>query len=134
MKTTLNRGLVGVLITLGMSLSLAVASGWDDLAQTPPMGWNSWNTFRLDINEEVVRGIADIFVDRGFKDAGYEYIVIDDGWQVDRDDQGNIMVNKDKFPSGFKALADYIHSKGAWNMRVISALPIHLSTFDGSVW
>jgi len=41
------------------------------------MGWNSWNTFRLDINEEVVRGIADMFVDKGFKDAGYKYIVIE---------------------------------------------------------
>jgi len=82
------------------------------LALTPPMGWNSWNTFRLEINEELVRGIADIFVERGFKDAGYEYIVIDDGWQTDRDAEGNIVVNEKKFPSGIKALADYVHSKG----------------------
>jgi len=76
------------------------------------MGWNSWNTFRLEINEDLVRGIADVFVERGFKDAGYEYIVIDDGWQIDRDPEGNIVVNKEKFPSGIKALADYVHSKG----------------------
>jgi len=76
------------------------------------MGWNSWNTFRLKINEDLVRGIADMFVDRGFKDAGYEFIVIDDGWQVDRDAGGNIGVNPEKFPSGIKALADYVHSKG----------------------
>ncbi|NQV33501.1 MAG: glycoside hydrolase family 27 protein [Phycisphaeraceae bacterium] len=112
MRNARNLLLVSAVMSLGISLSFAEANGWDDLAQTPPMGWNSWNTFRLDINEEVVRGIADIFVDKGFKDAGYEYIVIDDGWQVDRNDQGNIMVNKAKFPSGIKALADYIHSKG----------------------
>lgn len=112
MKNARNLFLVSAVMSLGLSLSFAGAQGWDDLAQTPPMGWNSWNTFRLNINEEVVRGIADMFVDKGFKDAGYEYIVIDDGWQVDRDDQGNIMVNKAKFPSGIKALADYIHSKG----------------------
>jgi alpha-galactosidase len=58
------------------------------------MGWNSWNTFRLEINEDLVRDIADMFVERGFKDAGYEYIVIDDGWQIDRDAKGNIIVNK----------------------------------------
>ncbi len=86
--------------------------GWDELAQTPPMGWNSWNTFRLEINEELVRGIADMFVEQGYKDAGYEYIVIDDGWQIDRDAEGNIVVDPKKFPSGIKALVDYIHSKG----------------------
>ena len=100
------------LVFCGCSNSMAQKGGWRDLAQTPPMGWNSWNTFRLEINESLVRGIADVFVERGFKDAGYEYIVIDDGWQIDRDDQGNIVVNKDKFPSGIKALADYVHSKG----------------------
>jgi len=63
-----------------LSIIFSPAYGLDDgLAQTPPMGWNSWNTFRLEINEELVRGIADMFVERGFKDAGYEYIVIDDG-------------------------------------------------------
>ena len=103
---------VGVLLCLAFSICSAAPDGWDSLAKTPPMGWNSWNTFRLKINEDLVRGIADMFVEKGFKDAGYEYIVIDDGWQIDRDAQGNIVVNKDKFPSGIKALADYIHSKG----------------------
>jgi alpha-galactosidase len=83
---------------------MAEAGSMDDLAPTPPMGWNSWNTFRLEINEAVVRGIADMFMEQGYRDAGYEYIVIDDGWQIDRDADGNIMVNKDKFPSGIKAL------------------------------
>jgi len=103
---------IGILTILGWSNCFATADGWESLAQTPPMGWNSWNTFRLEINEDLVRGIADMFVEQGFKDAGYEYIVIDDGWQIDRDAQGNIVVNKEKFPSGIKTLADYVHSKG----------------------
>jgi alpha-galactosidase len=87
-------------------------SEWENLALTPPMGWNSWNTFRLEINEDVVKGIADVFIEKGFKDAGYQFIVIDDGWQIDRDKGGNIIYDKNKFPSGIKALADYIHQKG----------------------
>lgn len=87
-------------------------SEWENLALTPPMGWNSWNTFRLEITEDVVKGIADAFIEKGFKDAGYQFIVIDDGWQIDRDKGGNIIYDKNKFPSGIKALADYIHQKG----------------------
>ena len=87
-------------------------TGFEKLALTPPMGWNSWNTFRLEIDEELVQDIADIFIEKGLKDAGYQYVVIDDGWQIDRDEEGNIMVNSDKFPSGIKALADDVHSKG----------------------
>ena len=101
-----------ILLCLTASAAIAAPESWDKLALTPPMGWNSWNTFRLEINEDLVRGIADMFVEKGFKDAGYEYIVIDDGWQIDRDSEGNIVVNKKKFPSGIKALADYVHSKG----------------------
>ena len=86
-------------------------SEWEELALTPPMGWNSWNTFRLEINEDVVKGIADVFIEKGFNDAGYQFIVIDDGWQIDRDEEGNIIHDKNKFPSGIKALADYIHEK-----------------------
>ena len=82
MKNSLIMLLTGVLIASSASSNSAVADGWDDLALTPPMGWNSWNTFRLEINEDLVRGIADMFVEKGFKDAGYEYIVIDDGWQI----------------------------------------------------
>lgn len=104
--------IISVLLCSNISICFAAPDSWENLAQTPPMGWNSWNTFRLKINEELVRSIADMFVKQGFKDAGYEYIVIDDGWQIDRDAQGNIVVNQEKFPSGIKALADYIHSKG----------------------
>lgn len=83
------------------------------LAPTPPMGWNSWNMFEGDINEEIVKEIADAFVTTGLKDAGYQYIIIDDMWQGEgRDENGNIYPDPKKFPSGMKALADYVHSKG----------------------
>ena len=82
------------------------------LALTPPMGWNSWNTFQCDVDEELIRGIADAMVASGMKDAGYEYVVIDDCWQVGRDAEGNILPDPERFPSGMKALADYVHSKG----------------------
>ena len=79
----------------------------------PPMGWNSWNTFTWDINEELIKQVADVFVSEGYKDAGYEYIVIDDCWSLkERDEKGNMVADPKKFPSGMKALADYIHSKG----------------------
>ena len=65
MKNVLSVILISVLVLLGCSASFAATNGWDNLAQTPPMGWNSWNTFRLEINEGVVRGMADYFVERG---------------------------------------------------------------------
>lgn len=82
------------------------------LALTPPMGWNSWNKFACQVDEKAVRAAADAMVASGMRDAGYQYIVIDDCWQVDRDAQGNIIVDGKSFPSGIKALADYVHSKG----------------------
>jgi len=102
-----------VVTLLALLASPKKAAALDNgLALRPPMGWNSWNTFRLKINEDLVKEVADVMVERGFKDAGYEYVVIDDGWQISRDEQGNIVVNPDKFPSGIKALADYVHAKG----------------------
>jgi len=83
------------------------------LAMTPPMGWNSWNVFQGKIDEEKIRGIADAMVASGMRDAGYEYLVLDDGWMADqRDSAGNLVPDPARFPSGMKALADYIHSKG----------------------
>src|SRR5712692_8519957 len=81
------------------------------LAKTPPMGWNSWNKFACNVSEELIKQIADALVRTGMKDAGYQYIVIDDCWQVDRDSQGNIIPDAKRFPSGMKALADYVHAK-----------------------
>lgn len=89
------------------------AQKFKGLAQTPPMGWNSWNTFATDINEELVKGIADAFVKYGYKDAGYEYIVLDDGWMArERDANGNLVADPVKFPGGMKALVDYVHARG----------------------
>ncbi len=85
----------------------------DSVALTPPMGWNSWNCFDKDIHEEKIKGIADAMVNSGMKDAGYEYVIIDNGWMTEhRDENGHIIVDSVKFPNGIKALADYIHSLG----------------------
>lgn len=81
-------------------------------AQTPPMGWNSWNKFGCNVSEKLIMDMADKMVETGMKDAGYEYVVIDDCWQVDRDSLGFIQADPDRFPHGMKYLADYIHSKG----------------------
>ena len=82
------------------------------IAMTPPMGWNSWNKFACNIDEAKVRAVADSMVATGMKDAGYQYVVIDDCWQTTRAADGAIQADPVKFPSGIKALADYIHSKG----------------------
>lgn len=83
------------------------------LAALPPMGWNSWNTFGSNINEELIKGIADKFIELGLKDAGYEYVVIDDCWaERERDKNGNLVPDKNKFPNGIKPVSDYVHSKG----------------------
>lgn len=82
------------------------------LAQTPPMGWNSWNKFACNVNEGVIRATADAIASNGMKDAGYEYVVIDDCWHGQRDANGFITEDRQRFPSGLKALGDYIHSKG----------------------
>jgi alpha-galactosidase len=82
------------------------------LARTPPMGWNSWNKFACNVSEKLIREVADAMVATGMRDAGYQYLVIDDCWQVDRDPNGNILADSKRFPSGMKALADYVHSKG----------------------
>ena len=82
------------------------------LALTPPMGWNSWNKFACDNNEQTVRAIADAMVASGMRDAGYQYVVIDDCWQTSRDANGIIVADAQKFPSGIQALADYVHSRG----------------------
>jgi alpha-galactosidase len=87
-------------------------SGAVTLAPTPPMGFNTWNRFGCDVSDELVRGIADAMVESGMRDVGYEYVVIDDCWQVDRGDDGLIVPDPDRFPDGMKALAEYVHGQG----------------------
>lgn len=84
----------------------------NQLTPKPPMGWMTWNLFQGNINEQLIRETADAMVEGGFRDAGYEYIFIDDLWQGGRDRQNNIIPDPEKFPNGMKALADYVHSKG----------------------
>ena len=80
------------------------------VAQTPPMGWNSWNYFATKVDDKGVRAAADEIVASGMKDAGYIYVNIDDSWEGERDSNGGLHTNP-KFPD-MKALADYVHSKG----------------------
>ena len=82
------------------------------LALTPPMGWNSWNRFGCNVSDKLIRGMADAIVSTGMRDAGYQYVTIDDCWQVARDADGTIVADSARFPHGIKALADYVHSKG----------------------
>ncbi|PMS35889.1 hypothetical protein C0Z20_16340 [Trinickia symbiotica] len=77
-----------------------------------PMGWSSWNRYGGEVNQSLVKAIADAMVSNGMKDAGYQYVNIDDGWMKGRDAHGNIQADPRKFPDGMKALADYIHAKG----------------------
>jgi len=84
----------------------------DSLAQTPPMGWNSWNKFACNVSEDLIKSVADAMATNGMKEAGYQYVVIDDCWQVSRDENGFIVADPQRFPSGIKSLADYVHSKG----------------------
>lgn len=89
-----------------------VARPPNGLALLPPMGWNSWNHFGCDISEATIRKEADAMVSSGMRDAGYQYVVIDDCWEGERDARGNIQADPGRFPSGIRALADYVHSKG----------------------
>ena len=99
------------LVSLGMA-SQALAHP-DSLVLTPPLGWNSWNVFHENINEKQIQEIADAMVNSGLKDAGYIYLNLDDNWMdTKRDAQGNLQNNPKTFPSGMKAIADYVHSKG----------------------
>jgi alpha-galactosidase len=101
-----------VLLIAAVFAAPAGAGKFADLARTPPMGWNSWNHFGCDVDEELIRETADAMVESGMKSAGYEYVNIDDCWHGERDAQGFIQAHPERFPSGMKALADYVHSKG----------------------
>ena len=103
-----------MILLLVVSLSVLIfAQKFKNLAPAPPMGWNSWNTFQTNVNEQLIKDMADALIKSGMRDAGYNYIVIDDGWEsMDRDSCGNLVPDPKKFPHGMKALGDYLHSKG----------------------
>ena len=87
---------------------------FSSLAATPPMGWNSWNNLGPKVSEEYVRQTADAFISSGFKECGYEYVVIDDCWSVKagRDRNGDLVPDPERFPNGMRVVADYVHSRG----------------------
>lgn len=88
------------------------AQKYEELALTPQMGWSTWNKFAGNINENLIKEIADAMVSTGLRDAGYIYLNIDDCWHGERDSQGFIQADPERFPNGIKALSDYVHSKG----------------------
>jgi alpha-galactosidase len=102
-----------IVIVLGVGIFFQASALDNGLAKTPPMGWNSWNIFHGDITETKIKQIADVLVTSGMKDAGYVYLNLDDNWMAtSRDANGNLRGDPTRFPSGMKALGDYIHSKG----------------------
>lgn len=102
-----------LLLILGLTIAECLhAQKFDGLALTPPMGWNSWNKFGCNVDEAIIRSMADAMVASGMRDAGYRYVVIDDCWQGQRDSLGFIQPDPQRFPAGMRALADYVHSKG----------------------
>ncbi|MER5686017.1 NPCBM/NEW2 domain-containing protein [Streptomyces sp. NPDC002205] len=93
----------------------AAPQSGNGLALTPPMGFNNWNSThcRAEFNESMVKGIADIFVEKGLKDAGYQYVNLDDCWaKPQRNADGKLEADPVRFPNGIEAVADYVHSKG----------------------
>jgi alpha-galactosidase len=101
--------LIGYAVGLHPTAARALNNG---VALTPPMGWNSWNTFGCNINEALIRQQADALVSSGMRDLGYRYVVVDDCWfNPNRDSSGNLQGDPSRFPSGMKALGDYLHAR-----------------------
>ena len=102
------------LLAICLFANVVHAQKFEGLAMTPPMGWNSWNTFETKIDEKLVKETADLMVSSGMKDAGYTYIVLDDGWMAkERDPKtGSLVPDPVKFPNGLAPVISYVHSKG----------------------
>ncbi|MEO8561757.1 MAG: glycoside hydrolase family 27 protein [bacterium] len=108
----MRRVLLALLALLVLATSAAQAQKFTALAKTPPMGWNSWNKFACNVSEQLIRETADAMVSTGMKEAGYQFVNVDDCWHGTRDSLGFIRPDSARFPSGMKALADYVHAKG----------------------
>lgn len=105
----------GVLISMSAAAQFKTSTEMPpkkEIGLTPALGWNSWNTFACNVSEDLIKEMADAMVSSGMKDAGYEYINIDDCWQGARDERGYMTSHPERFPNGIKAVADYVHSKG----------------------
>jgi alpha-galactosidase len=103
------------------------------LAPLPPMGWMTWNLYGDRIDEGLIRGIADAMDSTGMATMGYRYLIIDDGWQGGRDRKNNIIADPVKFPSGMKALADYVHAKGLKLGIYSDAAPLTCAGYTASL-
>ncbi|NUT51028.1 MAG: alpha-galactosidase [Saccharothrix sp.] len=119
MRKLLRTAMAAVLIAVTAPLALTLGPHQsaqaleNGLGRTPQLGWNDWNTFGCNINETLIRQTADVMVSSGMAAAGYTYVNIDDCWsEMSRDGAGNLVASRTKFPSGIKALADYVHGKG----------------------
>src|SRR4051794_33908058 len=113
LKTTLAAGLLLLSGAVGIASAPGAQALENGVARTPPMGWNSWNTFGCNISESLIRQMADAIVNTGMRDLGYQYVVVDDCWfNPNRDGAGSLQGDPGRFPSGMKALGDYLHSKG----------------------
>ena len=114
--TRYGRWAAALLLAAGTVLALRLpgAAGLENgVGRTPPLGWNSWNTFGCNINETLIRQMADAMVSSGMRDVGYQYVVVDDCWfNPNRDGAGNLQGDPGRFPSGMKALGDYLHARG----------------------
>ncbi|ADJ49100.1 alpha-galactosidase [Amycolatopsis mediterranei S699] len=100
-------------VALSAAVPPAAVAAPGSPAVTPPLGWNSWNSFGCNVSESTIHQAADAMVSSGMRDAGYQYVVVDDCWfDPQRDAQGNLRGNASKFPGGMKALGDYIHARG----------------------
>jgi len=103
------------------------------LAPVPPMGWITWNYFAVKFNEKDIRDMANAMEQSGMVKAGYNYIIIDDGWQGGRDNRNNIIPDPNKFPAGIKALADYVHAKGLKLGIYSDAAPVTCEGYTASL-
>jgi alpha-galactosidase len=132
----MNKRLILILsVTLNLFITNAQVKSLNGgiLASTPPMGWMSWNYFGDNLNEKDIREIADAMVQSGLLAAGYQYIFIDDGWQGGRDNRNNIVPDAIKFPSGIKALADYVHARGLKLGIYSDAAPLTCAGYTASL-
>jgi alpha-galactosidase len=101
-------------VTTAVTVPATAAQALDNgVGRVPPMGFNTWNTFGCNIDENLLRQTADAMVSSGMRDLGYKYVVVDDCWfDPNRDSAGNLRANPQRFPSGMKALGDYLHARG----------------------
>ncbi|HRN49682.1 MAG TPA: glycoside hydrolase family 27 protein, partial [Niabella sp.] len=103
------------------------------LAPTPPMGFMTWNYFADKLSEQDVKTITDAMVETGLRDLGFDHIFIDDGWQGGRDFKNNMIPDPKKFPSGMKALTDYVHAKGMKIGIYSDAAPLTCAGYTASL-